>query len=359
MTQATTQLHNFKNNFDFIRFLAASFVLVTHAYALKGIDDGKDFLGQLIGPAFPFSFFGVRIFFLISGFLILQSFERKKSYLDYFWKRLLRIIPGLFVLVIFMIFVFGPLFSVYSIKDYFTNTQTYQMLWSVTIYRLNGFLPGVFVENNEVVLLGSLWTLPYEFSMYIGVMILGAVKLLDKKSFNFAIWIFSIVICVFYPTYFEPIISPWYIPFLRLKLWSVIEFSCFFLGGMLVHQFRERISFKFSIFLVILLVFAANVYFENQLVVRVMIYSLLPYVVFYLGNLKGWLNYFGRYGDFSYGIYIYGFPIQQMLVFLTRNETSVFHIQVLSFVIVLPLSVLSWHLVEKQMLKFKNKFSGQ
>jgi peptidoglycan/LPS O-acetylase OafA/YrhL len=43
MTQETTQLHNFKNNFDFIRFLAASFVLVTHAYALKGIDDGKDF----------------------------------------------------------------------------------------------------------------------------------------------------------------------------------------------------------------------------------------------------------------------------------------------------------------------------
>jgi peptidoglycan/LPS O-acetylase OafA/YrhL len=156
MTQETTQLHNFKNNFDFIRFLAASFVLVTHAYALKGIDDGKDFLGQLIYSAFPFSFFGVRIFFLISGYLILQSFERKKSYLDYFWKRLLRIIPGLFVLVLFMVFVFNSLFSVYSIKDYFTNPQTYQMLWSVTIYRLNGFLPGVFMENKEVVLLGSL-----------------------------------------------------------------------------------------------------------------------------------------------------------------------------------------------------------
>jgi hypothetical protein len=74
------------------------------------------------------------------------------------------------------------LFSVYSIKDYFTNPQTYQMLWSVTIYRLNGFLPGVFMENKEVVLLGSLWTLPYEFSMYIGVMILGALKFLDKKA---------------------------------------------------------------------------------------------------------------------------------------------------------------------------------
>lgn len=357
MNKQITQLHNFKNNYDFIRFLAASFVIITHAYALKGIEDGNDFLGQLIGARYPFSFFGVRIFFLISGYLILQSFERKKSYLDYLWKRFLRIIPGLFVLVLFMIFIFGPIFSVYTIKDYFTNTQTYQMMRSVTIYRLNGVLPGVFFENNQAQLLGSLWTLPYEFSMYIGVMILGAIKLLDKRSFNLVVWMFSIVICVFYPTYFESIISSWYIPFFRLKIWYVIEFSCFFLGGMLAHQFREKIRFKFNIFLSILLVFAVNVYFDNQIITRMMIYSLLPYVIFYLGNLKGKLNNFGKYGDFSYGIYIYGFPIQQMLVFLTKNKSTVFELQVLSFVIVLPLSILSWHLVEKQALKFKNKFS--
>lgn len=358
MNQRIPQLNNFKNNYDFIRFLAASFVIITHAYALKGIGDGNDFLGQLIGPSYPFSFFGVRIFFLISGYLILQSFERKKSYIDYLWKRLLRIIPGLFVLIIFMIFVFGPFFSVYPIKDYFTNAQTYQMLWSVTIYRLNGFLPGVFIENKEVVLLGSLWTLPYEFSMYIGVMILGAFKMLDKKRFNFAVWIILIIICVFYPTYFESIISRWYIPFFRLKFWDLVEFSCFFLGGMLVHQFRDKIVFKFNIFLLILLLFTVNVYFNNQLIERLMIYSLLPYVIFYLGNIKGRLNHFGRFGDFSYGIYIYGFPIQQMLVFLTKNESSVFYIQVLSFAIVLPLSILSWHLVEKPVLAFKNKFSS-
>jgi peptidoglycan/LPS O-acetylase OafA/YrhL len=80
MNKQITQLHNFKNNYDFIRFLA-SFVIITHAYALKGIEDGNDFLGQLIGARYPFSFFGVRIFFLISGYLILQSFERKNPIL--------------------------------------------------------------------------------------------------------------------------------------------------------------------------------------------------------------------------------------------------------------------------------------
>ena len=130
---------------------------------------------------YPFSFFGVRIFFLISGYLILQSFERKKSNLDYMWKRTLRIFPGLFVLILLMVFVYGPIFSFYSPKEYFSNPQTYQMFWSVILYRLNGLLPGVFTINEQVQLIGSLWTLPYEFSMYIGILILGVFRIFSTR----------------------------------------------------------------------------------------------------------------------------------------------------------------------------------
>jgi peptidoglycan/LPS O-acetylase OafA/YrhL len=348
---------NHTNNFDFIRFLAASFVIITHAYPLKNLPDGNDLSGQLIGELYPFSFFGVRIFFLISGYLILQSFDRKKSNLDYMWKRCLRILPGLFVLILLMVFVYGPFFSFYSAKEYFSNPQTYQMLWSVVLYRINGFLPGVFNIDKNTELLGSLWTLPYEFSMYIGIMILSFFRILNKKYFNLITWICLINICVFYPTYFKEILGHSYIPFLRLSLWNTIEFSNFFLGGMLLYQFKDMIKYRFTIFLTIIILFSISIYFNNQFIVRVIIYSLLPYFIFYLGNIKGWLNRFGKYGDLSYGIYIYGFPVQQMLVFLTKNELSVLELQILSFIVVLPLAFLSWHLVEKRALTFKNIFS--
>jgi peptidoglycan/LPS O-acetylase OafA/YrhL len=311
-------------------------------------------LGQLIGEAFPFSFFGVRIFFLISGYLILQSFERKKSNLDYIWKRCLRIFPGLFVLLLLLVFVYGPIFSFYSTKEYFSNPQTYQMLWAITLYRVQGYLPGVFTQNKQEWLTGSLWTLPYEFSMYFGVLILGMSKILNKKYLNLLIWLLLLIVCIFHSTYFNTIIGDKYIPFLGLKFWSIIEFSYFFLAGMLFHQFRDLIKFRFSTFLFIIFLLIVSVYFNNPLIQRTIIYGLLPYYIFYLSNLKGFLNHFGKYGDLSYGIYIYGYPIQIMLVFLTKNEISVLNLQILSFVIILPLAFLSWHLVEKQALKFKN-----
>jgi peptidoglycan/LPS O-acetylase OafA/YrhL len=314
-------------------------------------------LGQLIGEFYPFSFFGVRIFFLISGYLILQSFERRKSNLDYLWKRSLRIFPGLFVLLLLLAFVYGPIFSFYSTKEYFSNPQTYQMLWAITLYRVQGYLPGVFTQNKQEWLTGSLWTLPYEFSMYIGILILGAFKILNKKYLNLLIWLIFLIVCIFYPSYFYTFIGDKYIPFFGLKFWSIIEFSYFFLGGMLFHQFRDLMKYRFSTFLFIIFLLTLNVYFNNPLIQRTIIYGLLPYCIFYLSNLRGFLNSFGRYGDLSYGIYIYGYPVQIMLVFLTKNEISVLNLQILSFVIVLPLAFLSWHLVEKQALKFKNIFS--
>jgi peptidoglycan/LPS O-acetylase OafA/YrhL len=80
----------------------------------------------------------------------------------------------------------------------------------------------------------------------------------------------------------------------------------------------------------------------------------VPYLVFFFAFQKNWLNQLGRYGDFSYGVYVFGYPIQQLIVLWLGPETSVAVLTLLCFVGVLPLAYLSWHGVEKPFMKFKN-----
>jgi peptidoglycan/LPS O-acetylase OafA/YrhL len=80
----------------------------------------------------------------------------------------------------------------------------------------------------------------------------------------------------------------------------------------------------------------------------------LPYIVLYLATLKGKLNDFGKMGDFSYGIYIYTFPVQQMIVQFYGTEISISKMFMMSFLIVLFLSILSWYLIEEKALRLKS-----
>jgi peptidoglycan/LPS O-acetylase OafA/YrhL len=113
-----------KNNFDFIRLLFASFVIITHSYALTGLPE-NDLLAQTTNGQMLFSWLGVKGFFIISGYLIFQSFERSGNIIDYYWKRLLRLIPGLFVVLLVTLllapFVYeNPTISYLSNKDVWT-----------------------------------------------------------------------------------------------------------------------------------------------------------------------------------------------------------------------------------------------
>jgi peptidoglycan/LPS O-acetylase OafA/YrhL len=111
------------NNFDFIRFVCASFVIITHGLTFLGHWQ-DDWLGLLSQKHYPFSFYGVRVFFIISGFLIAQSLYNDDNLLSFFWKRCLRIFPGLFVVICFCLLIVGPIFTTLPLAQYLTSYET-------------------------------------------------------------------------------------------------------------------------------------------------------------------------------------------------------------------------------------------
>ena len=161
-----------KNNLDIIRFLAATLVVFSHAYPLTTGNNATEPFAVCSNGQMTFGELAVSIFFIISGFLITQSYDRSKNPIYYFKARVLRIFPGLIFCVLLTVFFLGPIFTELNVKDYFKDPKTYDYLKTITLYWIQYDLPGVFQTNVwPGAVNGSLWTLWYEFFFYIVVAI--------------------------------------------------------------------------------------------------------------------------------------------------------------------------------------------
>lgn len=171
------------NNFDVLRYFAAVLVIYSHSYPLTG--KSIEPLALLSKGQWTFGGVAVAIFFVISGFLVSNSFERS-TVLQYTVNRFLRIFPGLFMAVLLSVFVLGPLFTSLEISEYFSNNLTYSYLNNSLLLSVQYVLPGMFETNlypNAVN--GSIWTIPYEILGYILVAIIGYYGLLKKKKVSY------------------------------------------------------------------------------------------------------------------------------------------------------------------------------
>lgn len=330
-------LNSRENNFDLIRFIAATLVIFSHSYPLTLGSNLLEPMIKITHGQETFGGLGVSLFFVISGFFITYSYFRANNIYEYLRNRILRIFPALILLLIVTVFIFGPLLSTLSIKDYFSNPLTIRYLESFMLVNMQYSLPGVFEHNpypNAVN--GSLWTIWYEFFFYIVVAGLGTFKLIRRSSI---IPLFLIV---------------WVISF-RLSetsaAYQYIALFKYFSMGMLVYLFRSKIILNsyLAILSVIVLLIATYVGYYNL----VFIFA-GSYLIFYLGfGVKKTLPSFQNKGDFSYGMYIYAFPVQQLISFILLSHLTPW----LNFLIAAPvtfaLSILSWFLVEKKAMKLK------
>lgn len=324
------------NNFDVIRVMAAIMVIFSHSFPLSG--STYEPLLVITKGQMTFGSVGVAIFFMVSGFLVSQSWDRNKNIFKFLRKRALRLLPGLSVVVVITVFIIGPILTALSIKDYFYNALTYDYLNNILLYKTSFILPGVFNElPYPKSVNGSLWTLTYEARCYISLAILGTLGLFSNKK---------IILCLFVLLYVHIQIIDRHV----IEIWYL---SVYFYFGVLVYVFRSNIILKkrYMIVSVALLIFFAFIGygFRNIFIICG------GYLIFYLAfNSEIKFYNFAKYGDLSYGLYIYAFLIQQIIMskfpWLYLNPVGLFW---RALIITLIIAFISWHLIEKTCLKYK------
>jgi peptidoglycan/LPS O-acetylase OafA/YrhL len=330
------------NSFDIVRFMAASAVIFSHSYALTGLIEphvGNVSLGG----------FSVWIFFILSGFLISYSWKQYPRFGVYLAKRGLRILPGLFFAVSLTI-IFMGLFSNLSYWDYLHNQQTISYLNNLLLINTQYSLSGVFTDNiYPSAVNGSLWTLSYEFLMYVALALFGIAGFLHKKkilSLFGALFVINIL-SVLYPSLLK-----FSIFYFDMRL--VAQLGIMFTSGVLFQIFSNKIKFNITLgAMTITLMFIMCAVFPQYSALFGS--TLLAYGVLCVCHLPTFSS-FGKYGDFSYGLYIYSFPIQQTISYLTRTSSPI-KMFILSFVISYIMGVASWFLIEKRFVNLKSKIN--
>ena len=339
------------NNFDFLRFLAASFVLIGHTPALLDsapfANDPFQFLFDI-----PIRTVGVFIFFTISGFLVTKSWESKKSVTDFFIARVLRIFPALIIVIFISTFILGPILSSLSLTSYFSSLTTYQYLLNTSLYRMYYALPGVFDNNaygNSVN--GSLWTLSYEFTCYIVLFIVGILHVLKYKWLGLSLLILTLLLFFLYKNEIETFLP--IVPILGIHTSKLITFLLYFFTGSIFYQFRNEISFNW---LGITIGLICTALIKMNVLPYLLLTAILPYFIFFFAfskNIK--LTKFGKFGDFSYGMYLYAFPIQQTIISIIPINTNSWICIFLFFLFIIPIAFLSWKYIEKPALEMRFK----
>ncbi|OOG64926.1 hypothetical protein B0E46_05920 [Rhodanobacter sp. B04] len=329
------------NNFDFVRLLAAGVVLCGHQFAVCLRPEPSPFGLITLGTL------GVLIFFSISGYLVAQSWVRDPHVLRFASKRFLRIWPGLAVVTFVAAFVIGPAVTSLSLPGYFGSPATWGYLTQLYL-NIKYVLPGVFEHNPVSVVNGSLWTIPIEVRWYGVLLVAGIFGLLHKKM-RFALLLGVVLYAIYIYGIFDVQHNP-RAAFLRPDFGC--EYGSYFCYGVLMNSFREEWH-RYRLLLAgllsglaVLLAAAHHGYAA--------IYALLPFLVIWFGTSSTpVLRDFGRYGDFSYGIYIYAFMVQQFLISILGIDHSYWAAVSASAVCTLGLAVVSWHFVEAPAMTLK------
>lgn len=337
---------NRKNNLDFIRFIAAAFVIYSHSFVLTNGNYNGELMVIFTKNNWSFGNFSVATFFILSGFLITQSYMNNPNILIYLKKRILRIIPALTIVILLSTFILGPIISTLPVSDYFSSRETYSYLKNIFFVPVYS-LPGVFSGLINASINGSLWTIGYEFFFYIFVAILGILGFYKYKNSNLILFILFLYLNLYKQNLFVQTFTIFKI----LDLYSLIELGLYFTMGMMVYTYKDKIKLDNNLALISLIGLLLFWYQGNCIIPFVIFGS---YLLFYFGfNNRINLSNFSKKGDYSYGMYIYAFPIQQLYIYLFNGRMNSYINFALAFITTLLFAILSWYLIEKPCLKLK------
>lgn len=330
------------NNFDCIRILAALAVLVSHQYALTGLPEPAVLGVHSLGG------FGVLVFFSLSGYLVARSWSADPSLWRFAARRLLRIWPALAVAILLSTFVLGPAVSELPWRDYLRHPQLRAYLGNL-LFQSVGTLPLRF-DGNALPhpVNGSLWTIPIELQCYALLATLGVAGLLRNRW-----WLIGLTLLLMAPYFVLEVRGNDLVDRLgwTLEQRFAFEFGLFFAAGAILSGLR--IDGRRGLAVLAACWVAAPV---ALLAGRpgLALWLVLPATVVILGARSTPLvRSVGRYGDLSYGLYIYAFPVQQTLIWIFGRQLPWGVLLAMTIVTTAAFAFASWHLVEKRALQFK------
>ena len=333
------------NFFTPLRLFFALMVVVGHSYNVALRDAGAEpFLFFHYKP----SYLAVNLFFIASGFLVTKSMLYRGDMAEYGSARGLRIYPALIAHVLFVMFIMGPFVTDLPLREFFTDPQFFTQPFQVlSFYQTDMVLPGALMTNDEQISSAALWTLRYEVLAYIGTAIAFSLGLMRRKWMLFAQFAgCSILWMLAHVTGLYDQVPATIQSFLRFGM-------CYGLGAA-IYAYRDILTFNI-IGIPLLGLFAAL--FNGTAAFELITTIWLGYIVFWAAYVKvPTLNRLKALPDVSYGIYIYHWCLLQWIFYKAPTLT---HMQLLTLTVIgtILVSILSWYLIEKPMLKQKTWFA--
>lgn len=330
------------NCFDFLRYFFAISLIIVHFSTLTEASLSWVVTGQT----------RVKAFFTITGFLVSYSYLRRQDIRKYAKRRLRRIMPA-YVAVIAVCFVACIFVTSAPLSHYLFSLHTLKY-WLANLSMLNFIepsLPGLFEHHYETAVNGSLWSMKYEALFYLAVpLFVWLMRRFGKSAFLVAVLLFHLTYRIT-ANYLEAT-HPDSLLFHSLNHGSHNTFV-YFLSGMALLLYFDWFCRHIRILLPVtaLLIIVGNfVYIPLLYYLDPLIFSAFIIGIAYFCRP---LNFLQRYDNISYGLYLYHYPIIQILLVYGLPQNNLYLSLFLTLLFTTICALLSWYLIEKPILNNK------
>ena len=334
------------NSIGFLRLALATLVVVHHSFTLRH-GWGEDPLWGITGQS-DLGTLAVASFLVLSGFLIAASYERSSRLSRYFFHRALRLYPAFWVCLVVSITIIGPLawsIEYGSIAGYFrprADGPLEYLVSNLSLWIKQPNIAGLFQLNRSNLVNGSLWMLSLEAICYLALPLLAVIGGLGKRR-----WIALTGLLTGWAWYVVD--AGWLAGAgLNFRMFSTLKIAIYFGAGVVFYAYRNSIQLRNSFAFTALVIAVLSVPFG---LLNIALLIVLPYLLLWSAfNIP--LNNWEKKADLSYGVYVYAYPIQQLILVAWPSINSAV-LLMLSVLVVLPVALLSWKFVEKPALGFK------
>lgn len=342
---------NRNNNFNVLRLILATLVIFSHSPELIDGNRNRELLTRIFGTL-SFGEVAVNGFFLLSGFLIVQSWQRKPNFPDYLKKRVLRIYPAFIVASLVSAFIVGPLGS--NAAQYFSEFNYVAFVRDMLLLKMPS-VPPVFEGQPHALVNGAMWTIEYEFRCYLLVALFGFCGLIGRRSLWLALSGVVLLLSLAPELTSKLVFTGSNHLFAnQIELFRLLAFFC---SGGCFYLFRDRVRYKTGWLIAAAIVVCLCMFKEKT--AQLGLATCGAYLLFWFAHAQiKFLERFRTAPDISYGVYLYGWPIQKLLVWYIPS-ISPWLLFVLSCGFSAICGLISWNMVEHPFLKLVRKKEPQ